>query len=433
MAAEYLAGHGVDLDAVLSGVTTKSQAGSPSISRISNVHIPSCVPETLHDVTIRNGTIKSIEPSQPRQLDLSHLPGVLDGQGGLLAPSLCHAHVHIDKCFLLQDEKYNDLEIVKGDFAEAMSITGQAKARFSEDDLLRRGRRLLDESIDAGVTCMRAFVEVDEVAQMKSLDACIMLKEEYEDRCNVQICAFAQLAVFDDRIGLERRDLMEVAVKRREVEAIGSTPYVEQSADKMLQCVQWTIELSLKHKKHLDFHLDYNLDASQKALIWDVIEELDRQQWQQHAAASQTICFGHCTRLTLFKEDEWKRLADAVKGLPISFVGLPTSDLFMMGRPDDLGSQRERATLQLPEMVQRYGLRCAMSINNIGNAFTPYGPVDPVALASLGMGVYQTGTKQAAGLLYVSVLSSINDAVLILLGTGIKSSKSCNRCDICVS
>jgi cytosine/adenosine deaminase-related metal-dependent hydrolase len=404
MAAEYLAGHGVDLDAVLSAAGSDDHLSRTTISRISNVRMPGRDSIVLHDITIRNGSIDTIEPSRPTQLSLSHLPGIMDGQGGLLAPSLCHAHVHLDKCFLLQDAKYSDLEIVKGDFAEAMSITGQAKARFEEDDLLRRGRRLIDESIEAGVTCMRAFVEVDEVAQMKALDASKKLKQEYRDRCDIQICAFAQLAVFDEKLGVERRALMEAAVEREEVEAIGATPYVDRGRDKMQQCVQWTIELALKYKKHLDFHLDYNLDPSQEALVWNVIEELGRQNWQRHATPSQTICLGHCTRLTLFKDEEWKRLAEAVKGLPISFIGLPTSDLFMMGRPDGPGSQRVRATLQLPEMVQRYGLNCAMSVNNIGNAFTPYGPVDPVALASLGMGVYQTGTKQEAELLYVSKL-----------------------------
>lgn len=431
MAAAYLAGHGVDLDEVLSGISTASQTSSPIISRISNVRVPGHDHKTLHDVTIRNGVVESIESAPARQLSLSHLPGALDGEGGLLAPSLCHAHVHLDKCFLLQDEKYLDLEIVKGDFAEAMSITGQAKARFEEDDLLRRGRRLIEESIEAGVTCMRAFVEVDEVAQMKSLDAAVKLKHEFNDRCHLQICAFAQLAVFDNKIGPERRSLMEAAAARDEVEAIGATPYVETDREKMQQCVKWTIELSMKHKKHLDFHLDYNLDVNQEPLVWKVLEELDQQDWRNNATTSQTICLGHCTRLTLFKEDQWKRLSEAVEGLPISFVGLPTSDLFMMGRPNGTGSERVRATLQLPEMVQKYGLNCAMSINNIGNAFTPWGPVDPVALASLGMGVYQTGTKQEAELLYVSKLEDGLKAQLTASGNGIEPSESCDRHSIC--
>jgi cytosine/adenosine deaminase-related metal-dependent hydrolase len=402
MAAAYLAQHGIDLDSIIAG---DAKATSSTVSLISNVLCLTIGNEadTAYDVTIENGGIASITPHTKQQLSTSHLPGVIDGECGLLAPSLCHAHVHLDKCFLLQDAKYSDLQIVTGDFAEAMSLTGQAKQRFSEDDLLRRGRRLIEDSVQAGVTCMRAFIEVDEVAQLQSLNAGLKLKEEFKDRCFIQICAFAQLAVFDDSVGHERRKLIEEAILDDTIEVIGATPYVEDSPEKMKQCVSWAIGLALKHKLHLDFHLDYNLDANQTPLVWNVIDELKRQQWTEIALPTQKICLGHCTRLTLFSEDDWKELAHEIGSLPISFVGLPTSDLFMMGRPESPGSQRQRATLQLPEMVQQYGLSCAMSINNIGNAFTPWGAVDPIALASLGMGVYQSGTKSDAELLYVSL------------------------------
>lgn len=43
--------------------------------------------------------------------------------GQFLSPSLCHPHIHLDKCFLLSHPKYADLEIKKGDFAEAMELT----------------------------------------------------------------------------------------------------------------------------------------------------------------------------------------------------------------------------------------------------------------------------------------------------------------------
>jgi len=401
MAAAYLAQHGINLDDIIKGDAT---GPSSAVSLISNVLCPTLGDDdnNVYDVDIQNGGIASITTHTKPQLSTSHLPGVVDGQCGLLAPSLCHAHVHLDKCFLLQDPKYNDLQIVTGDFAEAMSLTGQAKQRFSEEDLLRRGRRLIEESVEAGVTCMRAFIEVDETARMQSLEAGIKLKEEFKDRCFIQICAFAQLAVYDNSIGHERRKLIEEAIMNDAVQVIGSTPYVEDSPEKMKQCVSWAVGLALKHEKHLDFHLDYNLDAEQEPLVWFVISELKRQGWLENALPTQRICLGHCTRLTLFSDSDWTRLADEIGSLPISFVGLPTSDLFMMGRPKGPGSQRQRATLQLPEMVQQYGLSCAMSINNIGNAFTPWGSVDPVALASLGMGVYQSGTKSDADLLYVS-------------------------------
>lgn len=428
MAAAYLAQHGINLDDIFKGDSTKP---SSAVSLISNVVCPGLGEKNdiAYDVAIQNGGIASVTPHTKQQLSTARLPGVVDGHCGLLAPSLCHAHVHLDKCFLLQDAKYSDLQIVKGDFAEAMSLTGQAKQRFSEDDLLRRGRRLIEESIQAGVTCMRAFIEVDEVARMQSLEAGIKLKEEFKDRCFIQICAFAQLAVFDDSVGNERRELIEEAIIDDAVQVIGATPYVENSPEKTKQCVSWAVGLALKHKLHLDFHLDYNLDAEQEPLVWFVISELKKQGWMENALRTQKICLGHCTRLTLFSEDDWKRLADEIGSLPISFVGLPTSDLFMMGRLKGPGSQRQRATLQLPEMVQQYSLNCAMSINNIGNAFTPWGSVDPVALASLGMGVYQSGTKSGAELLYVSCEPGIVQDLLklIALGNGLNTRKGSDR------
>lgn len=91
--------------------------------------------------------------------------------------------------------------------------------------------------------------------------------------------------------------------------------------------------------------------------------------------------------------------------LPVSFIGLPTSDLFMMGKPDEKegGGQRVRGTLQIPQMIKRYGLNGAISINNVGNAFTPQGSCDPLSIASMGVGLYHAGTKADAQLLYECV------------------------------
>jgi len=413
MAANYMSQYGVNLNDIISHALgpfdVVDQLSSTAIYMISNVRLPGR--QNCFDITISHGKISSIEPYETNNPSISHIPGVVDGKGGLLAPSLCHAHVHLDKCFLLQDEKYQDLAIVNGDFAEAMSLTGQAKQRFTEADVFRRGKRLIEESVEAGVTSMRAFIEVDDIAETESLQAAVKLKQQFKDQIDIQICAFAQLAVYDDEVGEQRRAYIEEAAAANDVEVIGSTPYVESTQGKMEQCVKWSIELALRHKKHLDFHLDYNIDAKQEPLVWFVLEELRRQEWTSKALPSQRICLGHCTRLTLFDQTEWQRLSAQIGDLPISFVGLPTSDLFMMGRPERAGSQRPRATLQLPEMVEEYGLNCALSINNIGNAFTPYGLTDPISLVALGIGVYQTGTKHGAELLYELISSRAKAAI----------------------
>ena len=111
-----------------------------------------------------------------------------------------------------------------------MELTGKAKAKFEGWDLLERGQRIIDESTAAGVTHMRAFVEVDAGVGTKCLNAGFTLKQRAEDsgNCVVQLCAFAQLPLFssspNDEDGVEIRKLMQDAAAAFYVDGIGSTP-----------------------------------------------------------------------------------------------------------------------------------------------------------------------------------------------------------------
>lgn len=117
-----------------------------------------------------------------------------------------------------------------------MLSTGEAKSRFATDDLIERGRALIEESIAFGVTHMRAFVEVDLTVQMKCLDAGLALKEMYTDRMYIQICVFAQDPIVSYRDKGERMmKLLDVAASRHGVDAFGSTPYVEDDRTKQVR------------------------------------------------------------------------------------------------------------------------------------------------------------------------------------------------------
>lgn len=256
---------------------------------------------------------------------------------------------------------------------------------------------------------MRAFVEVDATVGLKCLDAGLALKEEFQERCHIQICVFAQDPIFSyEDHGDAMIALLEAAVARPGVEVFGSTPYVEDGGDpeKQIMNIKFAIQLAKRHKLHLDLHIDYNLASSTRSFVLETLDLLGASAWPLDAASAdfRTVVFGHCTRLTLFTQQEWEKLAQKVKLLPVSFVGLPTSDIFMMGRPRSGfgGGERGRGTLQVPQMISKYGLNAAIGINNVGNAFTPQGNCDPLSLASLGVGIYQSGTREDADILLVS-------------------------------
>jgi hypothetical protein len=288
---------------------------------------------------------------------------------------------------------------------------------------MERGQALIEESINFGVTHMRAFVEVDLDVGMKCLDAGLVLKEQFRDRCYVQICVFAQnpIVSYEDG-GKEMKDLLESAASKPGVEVLGSTPYVEKKGDREAQIanMEFTIQTAKKYSLHLDFHIDYNLDRTNPIMILDALKLLHSVKWPTNATSPEyrTILFGHCTRLTLLEDNEWRDLKARIADLPVTFIGLPTSDLFMMGRPnsDSGGGTRLRGTLQIPQMIKKYGLNGAIGINNVGNAFTPQGGCDPLSLASLGVAVYQTGTKEDANILLVRCLTkcSIQELSIML-------------------
>ena len=372
-------------------------------------------PDVKYDIHIEENTIKDIVPhAQGASSNVSKR--VLDARDCLVAPSLCHAHIHLDKCFLLSDPKFADLEVIKGDFAEAMEITSKAKARFEKDDLLRRGQWLIAESIVAGVTHMRAFVEVDQIVRMKCLHAAIELKKQFAAACEIQICAFAQEPIYSGDHGAVNRELMESAVLNEHVSVVGTTPYVESDEENTKRNIDWAIKMASDNRMHLDFHLDYNLDGNQSTqtnIVAEQLQSMSLYQRDEPSSKNATVVLSHCTRLTLYEKPDWQALSQSVQHLELYFIGLPTSDLYMMGKPHDHkgGGERARGTLQLPQMIQKYGISGAIAINNVGNAFTPHGSCDPLGIASMGVGMYHAGTKQDTQLLYECVSGRAKQAI----------------------
>ncbi|KAI0453985.1 hypothetical protein F5B21DRAFT_504870 [Xylaria acuta] len=375
----------------------------------------------LWDMEVQDGYVQSIRPAEAT----SETPPQL------LLPPLCHPHIHLDKAYLLtcnnqsspRHPDYSDLCPASGSFHEALANTSRAKERYTPDDLYLRGSQLLATSYTQGVTALRAFAELDHVTGTVPLATAIRLEKDFAHLLELQICAFAQDPIYSTAHGDENRTIIEDALAEfaGSIGALGTAPYVETSREASLSNIEWAITTALKHDLHLDFHLDYTLESpsslpSQMPLTYCVLDLLGRHKWAQTANKSKTIMLGHCTQLSVLDDAERKALAEAVIAtkLPIHFVGLPTSDLFMMGRPtcDSKSSHnRPRGTIHVPSMIREFGLSACLGVNNVGNAFTPYGTGDPLQLASWAVGIYQAGTVKEAELLYECVSNRARQAI----------------------
>ena len=78
---------------------------------------------------------------------------------------------------------------------EALKVTSKAKALFKNqsEDLFNRGDELVRSSVEAGVTCMRAHVEVDRIVDDVCINVGIRLKAKWSGTCDIQLsCKFVQ-------------------------------------------------------------------------------------------------------------------------------------------------------------------------------------------------------------------------------------------------
>ncbi|EMD39943.1 hypothetical protein CERSUDRAFT_132628 [Gelatoporia subvermispora B] len=411
--------------------TTDLQSHSAQLV-IHNVHLASIsaddVPQQTYTIICNGNEIATIRPAavdgevvsaQRIEQEYSNAT-ILDAGGrGILLPSFCHAHIHLDKCFLLPGGCDH---LSTGGFQEALKVTAKAKAGFPThiDDLYARGKRLVTESIKCGVTIMRAHVEVDQIVHMFCLDAGLRLKEEFKDTCDLQLAVFAQDPLFagceSEEPGMNY-DILCQAAGMSGVSAIGSAPYVEPSIAHAKRNIDLVLELAFREKLHVDFHLDYNLDQGSEPLIWYLVSKLRERIRNNRWHLGARVCVGHATRLTLFSHEEWHKLAQEVGDpmigtvencdgqtedgtLALTLVGLPPSDLYMMGR--DMATP-PRGTLDAIRLRREHNLRVAMSINNVGNAFTPQGTTDPLALCPLGIAIFQAGTEEDTRILLEAI------------------------------
>ncbi|KAF7587431.1 hypothetical protein BBP40_007227, partial [Aspergillus hancockii] len=282
---------------------------STPIQTISNIRLHTPDPRTSqspHNLTLSHQTVQSISPSQQTSTNTTTT------NNPLTLPTLTHPHIHLDKAYIHNTPNNTHLHPKEGTFPEALSLTTRAKSTFTTRDLHARGDQLLADSLSAGVTALRAFVEIDHTVHHTCLTTALTLKTQWAESIALQIVAFAQDPLFSSQHESQNLELMESALETYpEIDVIGSTPYVESDTISAKRNIDWAISRAIQLGKHLDFHLDYNLDPGREPLIWYVLRSLKEQGWNARAKGKR-VMVGHCTRLTLFGDEEWERLVGEI-------------------------------------------------------------------------------------------------------------------------
>jgi len=239
-----------------------------------------------------------------------------DAGGRLVMPGFVETHIHLDKSCILDRCESRD-----GTLQEAIAQVAAAKRAFTEDDVYARGRRTLEKAIVQGTTRMRTHVEVDPRIGLTSFAAVRRLKRDYAWAIDLEICVFPQEGLLNDP-GTEE---LLVAACEAGADLIGGCPYTDSDPHGQIARI---FAIARRFDLDIDFHLDFDLDASRMDL-----EEVCRQTLAFRYGGR--VAVGHVTKLSALPPTQLAAMARRLADAGVAVTVLPATDLFLMGRAHD--------------------------------------------------------------------------------------------------
>jgi cytosine deaminase len=320
-------------------------------------------PGEVVDIGIGNGKIAAIAPN------LADAVAIEPIGGGLVVPGLVETHIHLDKSCII-----DRCSIREGSLKEAIAETARAKRAFTEDDIFERAQATLERAILAGTMHMRTHVEVDPRVGLKGFRAMRELARRYQWAVDLSICVFPQEGLLNDA-GCEAL-LLEAC--QAGADLIGGCPYADTQP---IEHIARIFAIARRFDLAVDFHLDFDLDAS-----WMHLDEVVRQT--EHAGYGGRVTVGHVSKLSAVPSARQIEIARRLAEAGVAVTVLPATDLFLMGRDSDYNVPRG---VTRADRLAQHGVTCSLASNNVLNAFTPFGDASLIRMANLYANVAQLG------------------------------------------
>jgi cytosine deaminase len=320
----------------------------------------------LVDIGVRGGRIAAIAPQIEAGANGAR-EIALDGR--LLIAGFVDSHIHLDKSCIS-----DRCTCRTGTLQEAIESVSAAKLEFTVDDIYARGRRTLEKAILQGTTHMRTHVEVDPRIGLKGFYAISRLKRDYAWAIDLEICVFPQEGLLNDP-GCEA---LLVEACENGADLIGGCPYTDSNPHGQIERI---FDLAKRYDLDIDFHLDFDLDAS-----WMDLSEVCRQT--ESRGWGGRVAIGHVTKLSALDPAALEAAGKTLANAGVAVTVLPATDLFLMGRSADHSVPRGVAPVH---RLLGSGVCCSLATNNVLNPFTPFGDCSLLRMANLYANIAQLG------------------------------------------
>jgi len=282
----------------------------------------------------------------------------VDAAGNLVAPTYVNGHIHLDKCHL-QEKMLPNKDYT---FAECLELTWEHKASYTNEDVLERAGRAIEEGILNGTTVYRAFADVDNIGKLRPLEGLLALRERWRDVVHIEVVAFPQEGIMRNP-GTDH--LMEESM-RLGADVVGGLPWFEMLDEDARMHIDWCFELAKKYNKDIHMLVDDTDNPMSRSLEYLAVKTM-REGYQGRVSAS------HCGALAAYNEVHARKVMDLLKEANVSISTNPHISLVVQGRYD---LEPIRRGITRAKQLWQLGVNMFSSQDDVADPFYPFGRND---------------------------------------------------------
>jgi cytosine deaminase len=252
------------------------------------------------------------------------------------------------------------------------------KSSMTDQDIYHRMKTVLDLAYRHGTRFVRTNIDIDYKIGLRSLTVLHQLREQYRDKMIIESVAFPQEGFLKEPKNLH---VLEEALKAG-ANVLGAIPAFDHNPRLHLEKI---MELALKYHVDVDAHID-ETDDPNSLTIRDFIA-----LGKQHHYEGRLIA-AHCCSLAANNPMVVDPILKDAKSIGMSFVPLPSTNLYLQGRGDSVNVRRGIAPIK--KMMDEYHLNVAIGSDNIRDPFNPFGNASPLQSALIAAhGAHMGGVK----------------------------------------
>lgn len=305
---------------------------------------------------------------------------IIDAKGMLATPTFVNTHMHLDKVYTAIAGRESTVETLE----ESIKIMHDKKRKYEVEDVKNRAIRAIKECVTYGCTKIRTNVDIDNMANLVGLLGVVAAKEECKDICDIQIVAFPQEGIFNNK-GTEK--LMWEAMENG-ADVVGGMPAAEWLDSYAMKHVDLVFEIAKKYNALIDMHIDQSKDMFDRSLEYTAVKTIEE-------GMQGRVTGGHCTSIAYQNKSHADKVMEILKIADFN-ICTNTQTLAIMGVDSE---PRTRGVTRIREMVEM-GINVATAQDTICDGFHLYGTGDPLDYGLICAYTAQYNTPKTARIIF---------------------------------